>query len=72
MPIQSTSLADDPQSYIIVGTTFADPQEPEPNRGRILVFSVMVREKRKKKKKGRALYSGLVHCVPGFQARACV
>jgi DNA damage-binding protein 1 len=36
------SLEDDSQTYIVVGTTFADPQEPEPTRGRILVFSVQV------------------------------
>lgn len=38
--IIACSLEDDPQTYIVVGTTFADPQEPEPTRGRILVFSV--------------------------------
>lgn len=37
----SASFADDETPYFIVGTAFAMPDEPEPTRGRILVFTVV-------------------------------
>jgi DNA damage-binding protein 1 len=36
----STSFAEDARSYYVVGTAYAHPDEPEPTRGRILVFGV--------------------------------
>ena len=36
----SASFADDETAYYVVGTAFALPDEPEPTRGRILVFTV--------------------------------
>ena len=36
----STAFAEDTRAYYIVGTAFAHPDEPEPTRGRILVFAV--------------------------------
>ena len=36
----STAFADDARPYFVVGTAFALPDEPEPTRGRILVFAV--------------------------------
>ena len=38
--VLSASFADDDKSYYVVGTAFALPDEPEPTRGRILVFAV--------------------------------
>mmetsp|Transcript_63382 Transcript_63382/g.200458 ORF Transcript_63382/g.200458 Transcript_63382/m.200458 type:complete len:1099 (-) Transcript_63382:192-3488(-) len=37
--IASMSFADDPGSFLVVGTAFAMPEEVEPTRGRVLVFS---------------------------------
>eukprot|EP00958_Prasinococcus_capsulatus_P013243 scaffold1343_cov369-Prasinococcus_capsulatus_cf.AAC.10 len=40
----STTFADDPQAYYVVGTAFAHPDEMEPTKGRILVFLVKDRK----------------------------
>lgn len=37
----SCEFADDPNSYFVVGTAFAAPEEVEPSRGRVLVFKVV-------------------------------
>ena len=37
--VVSASFADDDKAYYVVGTAFALPDEPEPTRGRILVFA---------------------------------
>ena len=34
----STSFADDPNIYYVVGTAYAHPDEMEPTKGRLLVF----------------------------------
>ena len=34
----SCAFADDPRVYYVVGTGYSLPEEPEPTRGRILVF----------------------------------
>jgi DNA damage-binding protein 1 len=38
--ILSTALGDDRNEYYIVGTAYARPEDPEPTKGRILVFRV--------------------------------
>jgi DNA damage-binding protein 1 len=38
--ILSTAFAEGPRHYYVVATAFADPEQPEPVRGRILVFAV--------------------------------
>ena len=38
--IISTAFADDTRQYYVVSTAFADPEQPEPVRGRILVCAV--------------------------------
>jgi DNA damage-binding protein 1 len=36
--VTSMTFADDPTPYFVVGTAFVDPNEPEPSRGRILLY----------------------------------
>ena len=38
--IMTCRFADDPTEYFVVGTAYAMPDDPEPVKGRILVFSV--------------------------------
>jgi len=38
--ILTTTLGEDPTSYYVVGTAFALPNENEPSKGRILIFSM--------------------------------
>eukprot|EP01105_Mastigella_eilhardi_P017926 TRINITY_DN4133_c0_g1_i1.p1 TRINITY_DN4133_c0_g1~~TRINITY_DN4133_c0_g1_i1.p1 ORF type:complete len:1128 (+),score=278.84 TRINITY_DN4133_c0_g1_i1:36-3419(+) len=42
--ILSAVLSDDPRAVYVVGTAFAPPEEVEPSKGRILVFSVKNRK----------------------------
>lgn len=64
--LTSASFEGDPAPYYVVGTAVQGDDEPEPSRGRILVFAVREgRLLRVAEKESR----GAVYCARGFQGR---